>query len=315
MNDLILQTSLLQVALPLFLIALNAFVSIASAPGFMLRMSAILLLLIYTALAGIWLFLPWWTPYLLGMVHFAAGVWAFRRFSQVELLQRQRKTVIEIVAAIGVIIGAVILLYPALQGRQADDIAIDLQMPLGPGRYLVISGGAHASINSHFLTLTLERAKAFRGQSYAVDIIGIDGWGMRARGISPKDPKVYKIYGSEVLAPCAGRVSHVVDGVGDNEVPNMNREDMLGNAIMLDCNGVSVLLAHLAPGTLLVDERDVVSSGEVLGRVGNSGNSGEPHLHLHVQSKGLDDAPVAGEPLWFTVENRFLVRKDRKSVV
>lgn len=310
MNDLILQTSLLQVALPLFLILLNAFFSIASATGFMLRMSAIFLLLIYTALAGIWLFPPWWTPYLLGVFHFIIGVWSFRRFKQEECLQ-PRKAVIENAAAIAVIVGAVLLLFPALQGRQADDIAIDLDMPLGPGRYLVISGGAHASINSHFLTLALERAKPFRGQSYAVDIIGIDGWGMRANGITPKDPKAYQIYGTKVLAPCTGRVSHVVDGVGDNEVPIMNREDMLGNAVMLDCDGVSVLLAHLAPGTLLVDKGDAVGTGEVLGRVGNSGNSGEPHLHLHVQSEGLENAPIAGEPLWFTVEGRFLVRNNR----
>lgn len=311
MYDLIFQLSLLQVALPLLLIALNALIPAQSATGFILRMGAIFLVLIYTTLAGIWLFPPWWAPYFLALVHLIAGVWAFRRFRMARRIAQRRRKIFEIVAASAAIGGGVMALYPAIQGRQADAVAINLDMPLGPGRYLVISGGAHASINSHFLTLDLERAKAFRGQSFAIDIIGIDQWGFRTTGISPKDPKAYEIYGAQVLAPCAGRVSHVVDGVADNEVPNMNRKNMTGNHVMLECGDVCVLLAHMAPGSVAVARDDLVESGEPLGRVGNSGNSGEPHLHIHVQTKAPDNAPVAGNPLWFTVEGRFLVRNDR----
>ncbi len=62
--------------------------------------------------------------------------------------------------------------------------------------------------------------------------------------------------------------------------------------------GRHVLLAHLARGTVAVRAGDRVRAGAVLGRVGNSGNSSEPHLHIHVQ-----DAPRlftgTGQPLAF----------------
>ena len=46
-------------------------------------------------------------------------------------------------------------------------MAIDLFMPVGSGRYLVISGGAAPQINSHFLTPDRPSTVVFRGQSYA----------------------------------------------------------------------------------------------------------------------------------------------------
>jgi len=55
---------------------------------------------------------------------------------------------------------------------------------------------------------------------------------------------------------------------------------------------------------------DVVEVGSPLGRVGNSGNTDEPHLHMHVQRELPETSPLGGEPLWFTIGGRFLVRND-----
>ena len=58
-----------------------------------------------------------------------------------------------------------------------------------------------------------ERFQAYRGQSYAVDLIGIDQWGLSAtRGPAPEDPKAYVIYGKQVLSPCNGEVVASLDG-------------------------------------------------------------------------------------------------------
>jgi murein DD-endopeptidase MepM/ murein hydrolase activator NlpD len=38
----------------------------------------------------------------------------------------------------------------------------------------------------------------------------------------------------------------------------------------------------MIPGTVAVAQGDHVVRGQLLGRVGNSGNSSAPHLHLHV---------------------------------
>lgn len=222
-----------------------------------------------------------------------------------------RWTVAEIGVSLIGIIGAILLVLPAYHGRTVPDVAIDLAMPLGPGRYLVINGGATPAINAHFYTLDQESAADFRGQSYAIDIIGNNRVGLRAPGISPADPTKYIIYGHDVLAPCAGTVLATVDGVPDNDVPEMNRNSMTGNSVILDCDGLAVVLAHFIPGSINVSEADQIVSRQQIAFVGNSGNSGEPHLHMHVQTIGSPETPIAGEPLWLTINGHFPVRNSR----
>ena len=42
-------------------------------------------------------------------------------------------------------------------------------------------------------------------------------------------------------------------------------------------------IGHLQPGSVRVQVGDHVTVGQRLGKVGNSGNSSEPHVHLHLQ--------------------------------
>ncbi|MFX4228784.1 MAG: M23 family metallopeptidase [Porticoccaceae bacterium] len=83
---------------------------------------------------------------------------------------------------------------------------------------------------------------------------------------------------------------------------------MAGNHVAIDCGGFFVFLAHLRRGSILVARGDSVETGDPLGQMGNSGNSSEPHLHVHAQ-KGLpNEAPMGGEPLWLTINGQFPVR-------
>jgi hypothetical protein len=298
---------LLQVAVPVALIAVHAVLPAASRTGLALRMAAILVLLTYAALAGLWLFPPWWTPYVLAVLHFAASWRLYRRL--VHRGETARR--IEIAGGAAALIGAAALLWPAFSGQRPPQVVIDLAMPLGPGRYLVVSGGAHPALNAHYLTLDLDRAAAYRGQSHAVDLIAIGPLGLRAKGILPADPAAYDIYGRDVLAPCSGRVIAVRDGVPDNKVPRMNRNAMTGNSAILDCNGLGVVLAHFIPGSLRIAPGDIVTIGQTIAKVGNSGNSGEPHLHVHVQTLAGPEEPLSGDPLFFTLDGRFPVRNAR----
>ncbi|QPC86416.1 peptidoglycan DD-metalloendopeptidase family protein [Mesorhizobium sp. NBSH29] len=309
-NDLINQLALFQLVVPLGLMILNAVIPVAGKVGVLLRTATILSLLFYTALAGIWLFPPWWAPIVFALVQIAIAGWQLHKvFTKGPARSVWR--IGEAIAALIAVIGIGLLILPAMQGRTPPDVAIDLAMPLGPGRYLVISGGAAPQINSHFFTLNLPRAVDFRGQSYGLDIIGINAAGLRTWGISPADPSLYEIYGADILAPCAGTVLVAIDGVPDNLVPVMNRDSMTGNSVVLECDGLAVVLAHFIPGSLTVAEGDAVEVGQKIAKVGNSGNSGEPHLHVHVQTIGPDDAPLSGDPLWLTIEDDFPVRNTR----
>lgn len=57
--------------------------------------------------------------------------------------------------------------------------------------------------------------------------------------------------------------------------------------MFIDTGSVLVKLAHLRPGTVTVATGDRVRAGQLLGEVGNSGDTTEPHLHLYAERDGL----------------------------
>jgi len=123
-------------------------------------------------------------------------------------------------------------------------------------------------------------------QRFAVDWEQLDGSGRLYSG--PRtDLRSYTIYGREVLSVADARVVSVVDGRPE-QTPGQYPEDIPleeadGNAVILDLGGGRyALYAHLQPGSLRVRTGDQVQRGQVLGLVGNSGNSVAPHLHFHV---------------------------------
>jgi len=84
-------------------------------------------------------------------------------------------------------------------------------------------------------------------------------------------------------------VVDVLDGIPEN-VPHsgkiaidINFSNAGGNHVVVSLGyGLYALYAHMRPGTLKVKLDDQVHPGTLLGRVGNSGNSTEPHLHVHI---------------------------------
>jgi murein DD-endopeptidase MepM/ murein hydrolase activator NlpD len=72
-----------------------------------------------------------------------------------------------------------------------------------------------------------------------------------------------------------------------------------GNHVILDCGGYFPLYAHLRQGTVSVKVGDVVKEGDLIGRVGNSGASLQPHLHFQVMSS-FDPFPLFENLLPFT---------------
>jgi murein DD-endopeptidase MepM/ murein hydrolase activator NlpD len=69
-------------------------------------------------------------------------------------------------------------------------------------------------------------------------------------------------------------------------------------------------LAHLKKGSIKVNVGDVVNTNTLIGQVGNTGNTSEPHLHLHVEKGGAKNTILNGKAVPFTINNQFLVRGD-----
>jgi hypothetical protein len=208
--------------------------------------------------------------------------------------------------------GGVLSLQAMASSTPPGPRVIELSSPLGPGAYLVAHGGSRELTNVHLKTLDqgVPRFADWRGQSYGVDVLGRTALGFSRPLSNPSDPADYPIFDAPVVAPCAGRVIAVEGDLPDMSVPEMDSARKLGNHVILECDGGWVILAHLRQGSLSVAAGDAVAKGAPLGTVGNSGNSSEPHLHLHVQTQGRADAPISGEPLPFRIDGRYLLRND-----
>lgn len=186
----------------------------------------------------------------------------------------------------------------ALSGYGNEKTAVELEFPFMAGTYYVGQGGGAASINNHHVD---------RSQRYALDIVALNDFGARADGVMPSSLTDYVVYDRPVKSPCTGVAISIHDGIADNRISETNMGEPAGNHIILACGTARILLAHLRKGSIAVQGGEIVSAGDTLGRVGNSGNSSEPHLHMHAYLGGTLDYN-AGEGLPMTFDGRFLVR-------
>jgi murein DD-endopeptidase MepM/ murein hydrolase activator NlpD len=88
--------------------------------------------------------------------------------------------------------------------------------------------------------------------------------------------------GVNVLAAADGVVTYLIDSLFDREmVSDVSKE--LGNYIAIKHeNDYYTYYAHLKTNSVTVEVGDSVSAGDVIGQVGSSGNSTDPHLHFEL---------------------------------
>lgn len=177
----------------------------------------------------------------------------------------------------------------------------EIQSPLRGHRWLAANGPSNAS--AHRRALLVIDGVSHISQRYAIDWVQIDEKGSTHHG----DDKVnanYYCFGADALAIADATVAEVKDGIPEN-VPNakpaveITLETVAGNHVNLDLGGgVYAMYAHLQPGSIKVKVGDHVSRGELLGLVGNTGNSSEPHLHFQLMNA---NSPLGSEGLPYTL--------------
>jgi len=178
---------------------------------------------------------------------------------------------------------------------QIDEIPVlassqlELALPLNrKGRWLALNGPSNSG--RHRRSFSADRGTAYLSQRFAVDWVLLDQQERRFRG-DALDNSSYYAYGADVLAVADGTVCEVYDGLPDNQPGSrpqqLRPETMAGNSVALDLGqGQVAHYGHLAPDSIVVRPGDKVRRGQRLARVGNSGNSTEPHLHFHVSGPG-----------------------------
>jgi hypothetical protein len=303
---------LLQLAVPLALIGQLAFGRERDTLGWALDAGLAASYVVAITLSGPWLALPWSLSLVYLVLLAGAGALGRRRAIAGPKERAGRRAVVGHALRVGLFTVLTGLCVVALAGRRPfEEPAIDLAFPLGNGTWLVASGGSTALVNSHLKTRTGDRYRAYRGQTYAVDLVKQGGWGSRVSSLLPDGPAGYAAFGEPIHAPCSGTVEQAVDGRADIATTPVERGELAGNHVILECGGDWIVLAHLMRGSVRVPPGSRVRVGDVIGLVGNSGRSDEPHLHIHAQTAGTAEAPLSGAPIPITFDGRHLVRSDR----
>lgn len=182
-----------------------------------------------------------------------------------------------------------------ISSYSTQEKAIELSFPLKNGTYYIGQGGNHVQMNYH---------NAYPPQKYALDIVKLNNFGTRANGLYPKDLGNYTIYGDELYSPCHGIVAEMRDHLPDLTPPESNSENPEGNYVAIICENEDavIYIAHMKEGSVAVNKDEKVREGQKIGEIGNSGNTTEPHLHIHAEKEGK------GVPMQF--DGRFLVRNN-----
>jgi murein DD-endopeptidase MepM/ murein hydrolase activator NlpD len=161
--------------------------------------------------------------------------------------------------------------------------------PLRGSNYLAADSCCDAT--RHTRAALPVNGRVWVAQRYAVDWEQLDA-DNRVYSGRKKNLESYTIYGQEAIAAADGTVVKVVDGLPEQTPGGLPEgiglDEADGNSVILDIGGGNYAnYAHFQPGSIRVQEGDRVSQGDVLGLVGNSGNSLAPHLHFHVMSSPL----------------------------
>ncbi|HSC25980.1 MAG TPA: M23 family metallopeptidase [Vicinamibacterales bacterium] len=176
--------------------------------------------------------------------------------------------------------------YPSSRDRLPSQVRF--RLPLD-GPVTVRWGGPTRAVNYHAFAPP---------ERWAYDLFVTQGQ-RSARG-EGKQLTDYHAYGLPVLAPSAGAVRIVSDGAPDTPLGSRGGwRNACGNHVAIDvAPGEYLFLCHLQAGSIRVGPGDPVIAGQQIGRVGNSGRSTEPHLHVHLQTT-LDVEFGEGIPLFF----------------
>ncbi len=165
-------------------------------------------------------------------------------------------------------------ILPVTSFPESDEVLTTntYQMPINE-EWFVFWGGTNELVNYHY---------SLESQRYAYDLVIYQG-DTTYEG-DPTDNESYFAFGKDVVAPREGTVIALENNLDDNTpTVSSNPQQPLGNYVILDHdNNEYSIIAHFKKGSLKVSKGDRVEAGELLGSVGNSGNSTEPHIHFHV---------------------------------
>lgn len=167
-----------------------------------------------------------------------------------------------------------------VKGYFSEDAPVKLSFPFKNGVYLVYWGGngkASPSINYHYNYIGTNSVQ------YATDICKLNVFGIREKGLRSRKLENYAIFNETIYSPCDGQVVESIDILSDIEP--LSQPSLYSNYIIIKMNNtVFIRLEHLKEGSIMVKTGDTVKSGQAIAKVGNSGMTDVPHLHIQAMT-------------------------------
>jgi hypothetical protein len=220
---------------------------------------------------------------LLSLILVCVNFFVTRRFARMAL--------ITVIISLGAISPALLMLIPMTYPASIEAMTPSATVRLPAEIPLKVAwGGDNVKVNQHAMVPDQRWAYDFVVDPYAHGSANLEDYG---------------IYGIPIVAPASGEVAVAHDGEPDMKPGALsnNIEAPCGNYIAIRIpTQTYLIIAHLKPGSLLVKEGDQVKEGQKIAECGNSGNTSEPHIHIHHQRQNPKDYPVnfaEGLPLFF----------------
>lgn len=167
----------------------------------------------------------------------------------------------------------------------------------------VVGNGCCDAITAHRGATLSINGTVHVAERFAIDFVQLDAQRRLYVG-DPAQNASWPFFDDDILSVANGTVVAVQDGLPD-EIPGAlpagaTIQTAGGNYAVVDIgDGRFAFYAHLQPGSLRVKVGQRVRTGDVLGVLGNSGNTDAPHLHFHLMD-GPSPLESDGLPFTFT---------------
>jgi peptidase M23-like protein len=157
----------------------------------------------------------------------------------------------------------------------------------GPGWY--VGDGCCTPDSRHRSALLPTNGRLLPIETFAIDWARIRGGVIfHGTGTALSD---YVAFGAKIYSVAAGRVVSVTNNLPEEPVnsdpiaPGIHNPDQFGGngAVIKIGPGEYAFYGHMQPGSVRVKKGQRVRTGQVLGLLGNSGNTSFPHLHFSIQ--------------------------------
>jgi hypothetical protein len=197
-------------------------------------------------------------------------------------------------------------LFPATMNVNVAPVTVQTRKPIvisppltGPSW---VDADSCCELGAHRMALSPINGQLWGAERFAIDYakLGPDG-----RGITGDKTKLesYPCFGADIYAVADGPVVTATDGLPEQAAgknpTGLTLDQYPGNHIVQDLGGGNyAMYAHIMTGSVKVKPGDRLKAGQLIGSVGNTGNSSGPHLHFQVMS-GPDPLAADGLPFVF----------------